>query len=209
MRGVTGGQLTRIAPLLAFFWRRAPLWLRGAVTWAINGKVIVGVSGALLNDADQILLLRHRFHNSNIWGMPGGWLSPGETVYDCWRREIKEELALSTTVEDFICHRANRRTLQFFLMGRISGGQLKIDDVEILEARFFSAEDLPPMEKFQQRVIAQAFRQMHEKKTRWTVEGQRQARSVWADIEAGKTPLRSGQEERKGGSKVEGDTPDA
>ena len=87
-------QLGRMAPLAAGIWRRAPQWLRGAVTWMIAGKVIVGVSGVLLNEEGQVLLLRHRFHNNRIWGLPGGWLSPGETVYECWRREVKEELAL-------------------------------------------------------------------------------------------------------------------
>lgn len=209
MRGATGGQLSRIAPLLARIWRWAPRWLRGAITWAINGKVIVGVSGVLLNDADQILLLRHRFHNTSIWGMPGGWLSPGESVSDCWRREIREELALSTTVEAIICHRATRRTLEFFLIGRISGGQMKIDDVEILEARFFSAGDLPPMERPHLRVIEQAFSQVQEKETGWTVEETSQARSGWAVGEAGKRSQLSGQEEPKDGSRVEGDTLDA
>ena len=80
---------------------------------------MVGVSGLLLDDSDQILLLRHRFHEAGIWGMPGGWLSPGETISDCWRREVKEELDLNTAVEAMICHRATRRTLEFFLLGRI------------------------------------------------------------------------------------------
>ena len=66
------GQLSRIAPLAAGIWHRAPQWLQGAITWTVNGKVIVGVSGALLNEENQVLLLRHRFHNNRIWGLPGG-----------------------------------------------------------------------------------------------------------------------------------------
>jgi ADP-ribose pyrophosphatase YjhB (NUDIX family) len=110
----------------------------------------------LLDDADQVLLLRHRFHDSRAWGMPGGWLSPGEDIFACWRREIREELALDAEVEGIICHRSTRRTLEFYLLGRISGGQLKIDPLEILEARFFAAEDLPPMERFCASVIGRA-----------------------------------------------------
>lgn len=150
------GQLSQVAPLAAGIWRRAPQWLRGAVTWMITGKVIVGVSGVLLNEEGQVLLLRHRFHNSRIWGLPGGWLSPGETIYECWRREVKEELALETSDVDVVCHRATRRVLEFYLLGRISGGQLKIDPVEILEARFFEADELPPMEPFGRKIVRQA-----------------------------------------------------
>ena len=156
------GLLARTAPLLARIWRTAPQWLRGAVTWKINGKVIVGVSGVLLTDSDQVLLLRHRFHHTAIWGMPGGWLSPGETIFDCWRREVREELALDIVVEEIISHRATPRTLEFFLLGRIGGGQLTIDPVEIVEARFFPPEELPPMKTFHHEVIMQALRRPQE-----------------------------------------------
>ena len=55
--------------------------------------------------------------------MPGGWLAPGETIFDCWRREVNEELALDVAIDGILCHRATKRTLEFFLLGRISGGQ--------------------------------------------------------------------------------------
>lgn len=153
-------RLTRLAPLAAGVWNRAPQWLRGAVTWAVTGKVIVGVTGVLLNDEEQVLLLRHRFHNTRMWGLPGGWLTPGETIYDCWRRELKEELALETSVEAIVCHRATRHILEFYLVGRIDGGEMRIDPVEILEARFFAADRLPPMESFSRQVIRKAVSQV-------------------------------------------------
>ncbi len=156
------GQVAVAAPMLARVWNRAPNWLRVVITWMINGKVMVGVCGMLLDDSDQILLLRHRFHKAGYWGMPGGWLSPGETICECWRREVKEELDLDTVVDTIICHRATRRTLEFILLGRISGGQLKVDPVEILEARFFSAEELPPMEGYHLRVIGETFHKLGE-----------------------------------------------
>lgn len=156
------GNLAKIVPLLAAIWRRLPPWLRGAVTWRINGKVIVGVSGVLLDDRNRALLLRHRFHSPNVWGMPGGWLSPGETIFDCWRREVREELALEVAVEGIIFHRAMPRTLEFYLVGQIIGGQLAVDPVEILEPRFFSAEELGGesfrMEPFQRQLIGQLLR---------------------------------------------------
>ena len=156
MKNAKIGFFAKTAPLLARIWRRTPQWLRGVVTWTVAGKVIVGVSGVLLADSGQILLLSHRFHRPGIWGMPGGWLAPGETIFDCWRREVNEELALDVAIDGILCHRATRRTLEFFLLGRISGGQLTIDPVEIVEARFFSAENLPPMERFHLGVVRQA-----------------------------------------------------
>ncbi len=148
--------MANVVPLLARIWRNSPSPVRTAVTWAINGKVIVGVSGVLLTDSQQVLLLRHRFHQAGIWGMPGGWLAPGETIFACWRREVREELALEVVIEDIVCHRSTSRTLEFFLLGRIDGGQLAIDPVEILEARLFSQHELPPMERFHKKVVEQA-----------------------------------------------------
>lgn len=198
-------ELSRIAPLAASIWRVAPNWLRGAVTWMINGKVLVGVSGALLNDENQVLLLRHRFHNTRIWGLPGGWLSRGETVYDCWRREVREELALELSVEAILCHRAFRHTLEFNLLGRIRGGELRIDPVEILEARFFSADDLPPMEPHVAKIIRKAVLHLEG-----NVAANTEGRSGQALIDSSGEPARernlsSGQEEPLQGAGAEGD----
>ncbi len=192
-------ELTRIAPLAASLWRVAPNWLRGAVTWMINGKVLVGVSGALLNDENQVLLLRHRFHNTRIWGLPGGWLARGETVYDCWRREVKEELALEVSVDAILCHRAFRHTLEFYLLGRIRGGQWRIDPVEILEARFFSPDDLPPMESFSQWIVRQAYRQLEGEMTAEAGEGSGQSKSVASRDKCKKDILAEGEDGADGG----------
>ncbi len=199
------GQIAVAAPMLARIWNRAPNWLRGVITWMINGKVMVGVCGVLLDDSDQILLLRHRFHKAGYWGMPGGWLSPGETICDCWRREIKEELDLDAVVDTVICHRATRRTLEFYLLGRISGGQLKIDPVEILEARFFSAEELPPMEGYHLRVIGETFHSLREAEGAGGIDSSGRTR-VGGD-EAGEASHYPGREvlEKAGGAK--GDFP--
>jgi 8-oxo-dGTP diphosphatase len=207
MKGASMSRFTVIAPLLGRIWRCTPKWLQGAVTWTINGKVIVGVSGVLLNDADQILLLRHRFHSAGIWGMPGGWLSPGETICGCWRREVKEELNLGTAVETIIGHRATRNTLEFFLLGRVSGGQLKIDPVEILEGRFFSAEELPPMERFHLGVVGRTFRQLQESEITLAVGKSGQTLVGEANSKAGETPLLPGREEPEDTTSAEGDTP--
>lgn len=207
MRGTFKGQIAALAPLLARIWRSTPNWLRGTVTWAINGKVMVGVSGLLLDDSNQILLLRHRFHDARIWGMPGGWLSPGETICECWRREVKEELDLNTAVEAVICHRATRRTLEFFLLGRISGGQLKIDPVEILEARFFCVDKLPPMERFHLRLIGETFRDLKEAERAGAVESAGLARVGGDNGKAGETLHAPDREEQENADRAKGDGP--
>ena len=199
------GQIAVAAPMLARVWNRAPNWLRGSITWMINGKVMVGVCGMLLDDSDQILLLRHRFHNAGYWGMPGGWLSPGETICECWHREIKEELDLDAVVDSVICHRATRRTLEFILLGRISGGQMKIDPVEILEARFFWGEELPPMESYHLRVIGETFQSLREAEGAGRVDSSGRTR-VDGD-EAGEASRIPGREVLENAGRAKGDLP--
>lgn len=135
-------RLFGLAPLIAAIWRRTPGRLRGLVTWTVTGKVIVGVSGVLLDGSDRVLLARHRFHSPKAWGLPGGWLNPGESVFCCWRREVKEELNLDVAVDGILFQRAVGRSLEFYLVGRICGGDLQLDRVELLEANSFGSEEL-------------------------------------------------------------------
>lgn len=38
-----------------------------------------------------------------LWEFPGGTVEPGETITDCIRRELKEEMAIDIRVGDFLC----------------------------------------------------------------------------------------------------------
>lgn len=51
----------------------------------------------LLDPDDHVLLARFEFPGGTVWALPGGGIDPGETVEDCLRRELREELG----VEDF------------------------------------------------------------------------------------------------------------
>ena len=150
------GLFQKSAPALAFVWRRMPEAVQKSFLWAVNGGVLAGVSGVLLNDAGDVLLLSHRFHSNRQWGLPGGWLSPGETIFDCWRREVREETGLAIGIDGLLLHKATRNSLDFVLLGHIRGGELIIDPAEILDARFFRLDELPRLPSTQRRAIQQA-----------------------------------------------------
>jgi mutator protein MutT len=59
----------------------------------------VGVA-AIWNDRGQILIDRRRQEGSmgGLWEFPGGKLEPGETVEECIKREIQEELGIEIEV---------------------------------------------------------------------------------------------------------------
>ncbi len=62
---------------------------------------IIGV-GVIWNDRKQILIDRRRSTGlfGGFWEFPGGKIEAGETVKDCIRREIQEELGIVIEVGD-------------------------------------------------------------------------------------------------------------
>lgn len=62
----------------------------------------VGVAAAIFNDAGQVLLVEHVFRPRFPWGLPGGWLEPGENPAEAVRRELEEELGLHIEVKRLV-----------------------------------------------------------------------------------------------------------
>ncbi len=130
--------------LLAAVWHHIPVRLQWLVLWLTTAKVMVGVSGVILDDRGQVLMVRHRFRRPYPWGLPGGWLKGGETPTQGWKREVQEELGCQVAVDGVVFEGAGRWSIEFILVGRLLGGPLRPDPTEILEARFFPPEMLPP-----------------------------------------------------------------
>lgn len=129
--------------VLGLLWRTIPEGIRWYMQWLLNPKVMVGVSGILLNERDEVLLLKHRFHPEHPWGFPGGWVNRGESVDQAWLREVREETGLTAVVEGVVMQENSRLSLEFILWGRVVGGVLALDGLEILDAQFFAVDDLP------------------------------------------------------------------
>lgn len=64
---------------------------------------IIGVA-VVWNDQNQILIDRRRPEGTlgGLWEFPGGKIEPGETVKECIRREIKEELGIEINVGEHL-----------------------------------------------------------------------------------------------------------
>jgi|AntRauTorckE6833_2_1112554.scaffolds.fasta_scaffold18263_3 ADP-ribose pyrophosphatase YjhB (NUDIX family) len=60
--------------------------------WRIFQPFSVGVRAILINDQEQILLLKHSYGES--WYLPGGGVDKGETLTGALARELAEELNL-------------------------------------------------------------------------------------------------------------------
>lgn len=72
-------------------------WMQSAYR-VIQPRFTVGAVGILLNEANEILLVKHVFHPKHPWGLPGGWVDANELPSVAVEREFFEEMKLSIQV---------------------------------------------------------------------------------------------------------------
>ncbi|MFD4789654.1 NUDIX domain-containing protein [Streptomyces sp. NPDC058459] len=131
--------------LVARVWRlvRGPLQWR--VLWLAHARFMVGVTGVVRNDAGQVLLLKHRMRPpEKPWGLPTGYAIKGEEFPLTIVREVEEETGLSVKPGRLVSVTSGHRLrVEVAYEALHTGGTLKIDRFEILEARWFYTSSLP------------------------------------------------------------------
>ena len=144
--------------VLARLWKRLPVALRRRITWLTQPTFTVGVCAIVLNERDEILLLRHRFRESAGWDLPGGFIERDEELEDAIRRELREETGYEVQVLSHASTRIGRPGhLDVCFLARVVDGRLKVEEGEIVAARFFSREELPAdLPEAQRSVISRA-----------------------------------------------------
>ncbi|GAC1445733.1 MAG: hypothetical protein NVSMB52_08010 [Chloroflexota bacterium] len=113
--------------------------------WWGHAKYTVGVTAFLLNDRDELLLMRHRFRESDGWQFPGGYVRRGEQPEAALQRELREETGYEVEI---LCPVSVRTAYSLHLdlrfLARVRAGNLVIDRREVIEARFFPYAELRP-----------------------------------------------------------------
>lgn len=130
--------------LAAGAWRRLAGPLQWRLLWLANAKFIVGVAGVISDSEGRVLLLRHRFWPDESWGIPGGYVHKGERLADALARELREETGCQIDdVRLLEVSSGYRMRIEVFFAARLTGGELRLDPAEVLEAGFFSPDALP------------------------------------------------------------------
>jgi len=112
--------------------------------WLLGSKFTVGVCAVVLNDRQEILLLRHRFRESQKWELPGGFVRRGESFEAAVQRELLEETGID--IEILMPGRTYIEQplhIDVSFLARYKSGKLVPDEREILDAHFFPVDQLP------------------------------------------------------------------
>jgi ADP-ribose pyrophosphatase YjhB (NUDIX family) len=139
-----------IKSVLTWLYGKLPLTrrMRTALIWLLSPKFVVGVVGLVCDDEGRVLLLKHTYRRRNPWGLPGGGLTPGESLEECLKREIREETGMEVVVEKMLSAGAHpdRRLVDAIFACKLRPGESLASfrpNTEISEARFFPPDRLP------------------------------------------------------------------
>jgi NAD+ diphosphatase len=103
---------------------------------------------ALVTRGRQMLLARsRRFASTSMYSALAGFVEAGETVEDCVVREVREEVGLEVAGLRYFGSQSwpFPHSLMIAFTAEYAGGDIRLDDDEIVEARWFSADALPQM----------------------------------------------------------------
>ncbi len=95
---------------------------------------------------EECLLAWGRQFPMRMFSCLAGFVEPGESLEECVRREVKEEVGIEL---DEVTYFGSQpwpfpHQLMIGFTATWAGGELELDPVEIVEAGWFRADDLPP-----------------------------------------------------------------
>ncbi len=145
-----------IRDLLLRLWMRQRASWQWRIIWLINHKFMVSVAGVVTNNDGRLLLLRHRYHVGNGWGLPGGIVQAGERLEDALAREVHEETGYAIDhIRLLHIDSGYQLRLEVYFTARLAGGTLLLQEEEILEAGWYPMDALPECLSPSQRAIIQ------------------------------------------------------
>lgn len=120
-------------------------WAQQQAVKIFAPKHRIGVNIVCIDEQNRVLLLNHVFHPIHPWGLPGGWLSAKEMPEECALRELKEETNLQAEIDTLLMfkYKPDPPHLVIIYQAKAPTGQIDISNNEIIEARWFSQDELP------------------------------------------------------------------
>lgn len=99
----------------------------------------------LVTRGEQILLAHHKRATRIVYSTLAGFVEAGESVEECVRREVLEEVGLQVGEVRYFCSQPwpfpSQLMLGFF--AEYEAGEIQIDPTEIVDAKWFRYDQLP------------------------------------------------------------------
>jgi NAD+ diphosphatase len=94
---------------------------------------------------DRILLAHNKAFQAGLYSLIAGFVEPGETLEDCVKREIFEEIGIRIKNPRYIGSQPwpFPDSLMLAFIAEHESGEIKVDGVEIGDAKWFQRDELP------------------------------------------------------------------
>jgi NAD+ diphosphatase len=102
---------------------------------------------ALVTRGSTLLLARAPRFPPGMYSALAGFVEPGESIEDCLRREVREEVGIDVAIPVYFGSQpwAFPHSLMVAFTVEYAGGELSPDPAEIEDARWFALDGLPPL----------------------------------------------------------------
>ena len=106
----------------------------------VSPAIIVAVT-----KGEEILLAQANRFKNNMFSVLAGFVEPGESLEDCVKREVKEEVGIKIKNIKYFGSQpwAISNSLMIAFTAEYDYGEICIDKKEILDANWYTADDLP------------------------------------------------------------------
>lgn len=150
--------------LLVKLWKlfSFPKRLQLAIMRVMQDEFLIGLTGVILNDKNEVLVVNHKYRDGKRWSLPGGYIKEKEHPREGLAREIEEETGLIVRVDKELKIRTDRETarLDISLLGHYVGGEFRASD-EVSAAKFCKFENLPLLRQDQLVLIKQVLERLN------------------------------------------------
>ncbi|NCO11885.1 MAG: hypothetical protein COZ34_01945 [Candidatus Pacebacteria bacterium CG_4_10_14_3_um_filter_34_15] len=142
---------------------KLPKGIQLTIMRLLHDKFLVGVTGIIFNERQEILLFKH-IYRTHSWSLPGGYLKANEHPKEGLEREIEEESGLVVSMDDSLMTRTDRESARLDLCytGVLIGGEFR-SSKEVSEHGFFAQDAMPLLRTNQVFLIDMAIQRLKNK----------------------------------------------
>ncbi|HEX8195305.1 MAG TPA: NUDIX hydrolase [Pyrinomonadaceae bacterium] len=128
---------------VSWSWRRMPRKMRRFLVRLTQSSFTVSAVGVVFDSAQNVLLLKHLIRaNHSGWGLPGGFINPGEQPENALKRELQEEVGIEITDLRHVKTRTIGSHVEIIYVCRAENTAAKPKKGEIVDAGWFQIDEV-------------------------------------------------------------------